>query len=723
MTKTNDTLTIHESGIQLVLQTPADAPVRLLQFAPEGTPLDVPEKLYHCFPLVEVRGTSIAGGSAPKGAHYIGCHPGSALRYRSHRDHRTPAGRKLEILQVGEGLEVVSHFQFHDGAPLVRVWTELLNRSDKPVGLTYVSSFALTGLGRVTEGDFGQGLRLWIPYNSWGNEIRWKEKSLFDLGWAPMSESTQRISFQQTGTWPCNGTLPLAVLADASRGTALAWQIEHSGSWHWELGTYGYDVALRLSGPTENENHWFKQLAPGERFASVTAAVGVVTGTVETAIQALTRYRRTIRRPSPDNEKLPVIFNDYFCLWGNPSMENLRPMIPLAAEIGCEVFCIDCGWYAEGSWHDNVGEWQPSAARYPGGIQEPIAMIRAHGMVPGLWLELEVMGIHCPLAATLPDDWFFVRHGRRVVTDHRYHLDFRHPGVIRFADEVIDRLVGEYGIGYIKMDYNTSAGLGTESHADSFGDGLLRHNRAYLAWMDRVFERYPELVIENCGSGGMRMTYDLLSRHSVQSISDQTDYRKLAYIAASVASAITPEQCGAWAYPLRDDDDEAVAVNMVNAMLLRMFVSGHLAELSDSRRALMAEAITAYKSIRNDIREGVPFWPLGMPEYPDAWLAYGTTAGSRSYLSLWNMGDETGSIALSLPQFRGQPLEIDALYPVRRPVAWQWHPESATLRVQVAQGCARVLRLIHSTDGGRPNAGSERIALRPQQQELVADDE
>ncbi len=176
-------------------------------------------------------------------------------------------------------------------------------------------------------------------------------------------------------------------------------------------------------------------------------------------------------------------------------------------------------------------------------------------------------------------------------------------------------------------------------------------------------------------------------------------------IAASVASAIAPEQCGAWAYPLRDDDDEAVAVNMVNAMLLRMFVSGHLAELSDSRRALMAEAIAAYKKIRNDIREGVSFWPLGMPEYPDAWLAYGTTAGSRSYLSLWNMGDETGSIALSLPQFRGQPLEIDAVYPVRRPVAWQWHPESATLRVQLTKGSARVLRIVQSPDGVQANIG------------------
>ena len=29
-------------------------------------------------------------------------------------------------------------------------------------------------------------------------------------------------------------------------------------------------------------------------------------------------------------------------------------------------------------------------------------------------LELEVMGIHCAKAKSVPDDWFFVRHGGSV---------------------------------------------------------------------------------------------------------------------------------------------------------------------------------------------------------------------------------------------------------------------------------------------------------------------
>ncbi len=230
----------------------------------------------------------------------------------------------------------------------------------------------------------------------------------------------------------------------------------------------------------------------------------------------MTRYRRAIMRPHDDNKFLPVIFNDYMnCLFGDPTTEKLLPLIDAAAEAGCEYYCIDCGWYSDGYWWDGVGEWLPSQQRFPGGIEEVIGYIRQKGMVPGLWLELEVMGINCKLADKLPDEWFFMRHGKRVIDHSRYQLDFRNPDVSAYADMIMDRLVQTYGVGYIKMDYNINAGVGTEVGADSFGDGLLEHNRAYLAWLDRIFDRYPELVIENCAAAGcvwiMRCSADTAS--------------------------------------------------------------------------------------------------------------------------------------------------------------------------------------------------------------------
>jgi alpha-galactosidase len=51
--------------------------------------------------------------------------------------------------------------------------------------------------------------------------------------------------------------------------------------------------------------------------------------------------------------------------------------------------------------------------------------------------------------------------------------------------------VNDYGVGYVKMDYNVDSLQGTEIDADSFGQGLLEHNRAHLAWLDGVLSRYP----------------------------------------------------------------------------------------------------------------------------------------------------------------------------------------------------------------------------------------
>ena len=62
------------------------------------------------------------------------------------------------------------------------------------------------------------------------------------------------------------------------------------------------------------------------------------------AMGQLTTYRRRIRRPNQDNEKLPIIFNDYMnCLFGDPTTEKELPLIDAAAEIGCEYFVIDAG--------------------------------------------------------------------------------------------------------------------------------------------------------------------------------------------------------------------------------------------------------------------------------------------------------------------------------------------------------------------------------------------
>lgn len=241
---------------------------------------------------------------------------------------------------------------------------------------------------------------------------------------------------------------------------------------------------------------------------------------------------------------------------------------------------------------------------------------------------------------------------------------------------MIHRLVTEYGVGYIKMDYNINAGVGTQQDADSAGDGLLSHTCAYLAWLDSVFSRYPALVIENCSSGGMRMEYSHLSRHSIQSVTDQTNYIKMGCIACNCMTACTPEQAAIWSYPLREGDDEEVIFNMVNAMLLRLHQSGHLAELSSSRLAFVKEGIDYHLSIVDKLKHGLPFWPLGLGSFSSEWLCVGVDCGKEAYLAIWHTQSNEGSLSFSLPHWK----EPNCVYPTQKETYFIW--ESSLLTVK-----------------------------------------
>lgn len=321
--------------------------------------------------------------------------------------------------------------------------------------------------------------------------------------------------------------------------------------------------------------------------------------------------------------------------------------------------------------------------------------IRSKGMIPGVWLEIEVMGICCPKAARVHPDWFFTRHGKKVHDRSRWQLDFRNPEVVAHANEVIDRLIRDYHVGYIKMDYNIEPGIGTELNADSVGDGLLGHERAYLAWLDSVFERYPDLIIENCSSGGMRIDYAMLSRHSIQSTSDQDDYLRYASIAANAPSGLTPEQSAIWSYPMKGGGREEAVFNMCNALMQRIHQSGHLAEIPESDFTLVKEALDYYKTIRGDIKAALPFWPLGTSRFTDTWVALGLKTEHKAYITVWRRGAPDGRCVLPVDFLRGNHgVRVKCAYPENHNTACAWNAEKGTLTVDLpAPICARIFEL------------------------------
>lgn len=696
-------LYITENNMNLVFEITEQKEVKFLHFSAfpfeENDIRDDYEKTG--FRLVELMVSGLDRPEERHGSKYTVTAPGYRMKYDSHKDYRNEWGRKLEIVTFDEetGLYVTSHFQFYDGISMVRCLTEVENRGNEAQGLEYVSTFNLNGIEKEGILSRDEKMRLSVVHNSWQREVQWKDYTLPELGIEQSQpdnalRSSKAFTVSNAGNWSAKEFLPFGCVTNEETGGRLFWQIEHNGSWHYEISDQTNHLYVQISGPTENQSHWYKNLKPGERFLSVPAAVGVTAGKIETVAEELTKYRRRIRRKNEDNETLAVIFNDYMnCLWAEPTTEKELPLIDAAAKTGCEYYCIDAGWYADGYWWDEVGEWLPSDKRFPNGIKEVIDYIRAKGMIPGLWLELEVMGINCPKVKEMPEECFFHRHGKRVHDRSRYQLDFRHPKVREHATAVIDRLVNEYGVGYIKMDYNIEPGIGTEVSADSFGDGLLMHERAYLSWLDEIFRKYPKLIIENCSSGGLRMDYAMLSRHSIQSTSDQEDYQNYATIAANSPVAVTMEQSAIWSYPRTGGDEEETVFNMVNAMLMRVHQSGHMADIAPERRALVKEGLDYYKTIRENIRHAYPFWPLGFSSFADDWVSLGLKNEQTSYIAVWRRG---GSEYVKLPvdHLKGRELEVRCAYPSFGKCEYRWSRETGVLSVKIpAAPAARLFEL------------------------------
>ncbi|KAL2440882.1 hypothetical protein ABEF95_008124 [Exophiala dermatitidis] len=473
------------------------------------------------------------------------------------------------------------------------------------------------------------------------------------------------------------------------------WQVESNGSWRWEVGDLQHDLYLAAGGPTAIDHDWKQRLAPGEEFTSVPVALCHVHGDSDQAFGHLTQYRRRMRRKHDDNERMSLIFNDYMnCLMGDPDENKIKALLPKVVECGAEYFVIDAGWYADDSgWWDDVGEWEPSKKRFPSGFKNLLATIRSHGLIPGVWLEPEVIGVRSVAAGELPEEAFFQECGQRIVERGRYQLDYRHEAVRTRMSRTVDKLVNHFGVGYFKFDYNIEVVAGTDL-ACSLGVGQLDHNRAYLRWVDSLFERHPGLVIENCSSGAQRMDYAMLAVHTLQSTSDQEDPVLYAAIAAAVPTAVAPEQSATWAYPQRDWDDEINALTVVNSLLGRIHLSGRLDQLNQTQLALVAEGMEVYKDIRENLKTALPFWPLGFPKWHDDWLALGMlTQVGEVYMSIWRRGGPQQCL-LPLPRFRGQKIEATLLYPRNYAATAVWNETTAQIEVDVPpQICARLFHL------------------------------
>ena len=227
--------------------------------------------------------------------HHFCKHTGGSetytLKYQSHNTYENEYGKKTEIILQNDSIKATVHYQLYNDTAVLRAWTDVENISVEPIGLEYVASFTYTGFD-TGKSPLNDRIKIFLPHNTWCRESNWKEYTLSDLGYEKTTAfSGKRISVSNTGSFSCKEYLPMGAISNTEEKCTYLWQIENNGSWQWEISDIDNMLYFKLSGPTEQENTWYKELLPCKKFESVKCAISVGAD-FNSALKDLTLYRR-----------------------------------------------------------------------------------------------------------------------------------------------------------------------------------------------------------------------------------------------------------------------------------------------------------------------------------------------------------------------------------------------------------------------------------------------
>lgn len=585
------------------------------------------------------------------------------------------------------------------------------NISDKPVMLKFASSGYIKNIGEGGMLPWYSAERYAVYYcrMTWQGEFQWKKAALSELGLYRASNHVcaNFISFSSVGSQNTSKYYPLVFIEDKELKKTWFFEIEAAANWYIEIGVKADGLLYaELNSAFANNDGWFKKLKSGESYEAEPCLFGTADGGFENAVCALYGYKR--KKYAAKIDVMPVCFNDYMnCLWAMPSDEKLIPLINKAAELGCEIFCIDAGWYGsiETGWSGGLGDWEPCNERFGKyGLSGIIDYIKSKNMKPGVWLEIESVTDNNNAYKEL-SDCILRLGGEESGGSGRYIFDFRFSKTKEHFMGVFEILYN-MGIRYIKNDYNQTSDYGADGKGAA-AEELKESQKAFYGFIDSVRERFPDLIIENCASGAMRAGGAIMQHFHLMSVSDQEYYFNNPSLASGALACILPEKCGIWAYPypvldgekneslsgaFKDrkikaaENGEETVFNMINAMFGIFYLSGHI-ELADKKNtALIKEAVRLYKQNRDFLKSAVPVYPKGfMGIYENGFYCFGFKGEEKIILAVWKINADKNEETFDLSAYAGENKKAELIYPKNLPSEFSF--ECGKLKVSLENSC------------------------------------
>ncbi len=218
-------------------------------------------------------------------------------------------------------------------------------------------------------------------------------------------------------------------------------------------------------------------------------------------------------------ESRPIAYNSWESCYYKYNKRKIKSLIRKASKLKMELFVLDDGWFANRNDDAHgLGDWEVNRRKLPGGLKSLANYAIKKKMKFGIWMEPEMVNENSRLYKNHPT--WIIQDGIHTPIKGRnqYVLDLTKKEVQDFVFDSVSKVIESADISYVKWDYNRNI-----SDMPNSGTFFYDYICGLYSVLNRIVDKYPYILFENCASGGNRFDLGMLSFFQQSWISDNTD--------------------------------------------------------------------------------------------------------------------------------------------------------------------------------------------------------
>ena len=313
--------------------------------------------------------------------------------------------------------------------------------------------------------------------------------------------------------------------ADEFQGQVYGFSLVYSGNFLAQTEVDNYDTARVLMGIHPNGFKW--TLGKGESFQTPEMVMVYSEAGLNGMSQTFHKlYRTRLARGTWRDKVRPILINSWEAFYFDFDAPKLLGLADAATDLGMELFVLDDGWFGKrDDSTSSLGDWYPNEEKLKGTLKELAEKINAKGLKFGLWIEPEMTNKDSDLYRAHPD-WLLAEQGKRIChSRNQYVLDFSKKEVREYIGDMLENLLAEVPVSYIKWDLNRTFSEVFSNGNDREYQGKVCHKYILGVYelYERLTSRFPHVLFESCASGGARFDPGMLYYAPQGWTSDDTD--------------------------------------------------------------------------------------------------------------------------------------------------------------------------------------------------------